>query len=553
MSLLLENTVKVSLIVIAAMTAIAVFRHRSAALRHWMLAMAVVCAVLAPAFRPIAPSWTVPLDPALGTPQAVEIAAPGGSIESGPAASSASGLPSTVRPTVDWGLVAGWAWLAGAVVSLSILGVGLARLVWIAARSKPVPAGRWSRIAADLASRQDIRRPVRLLQHDQSALLVTWGFFRPDIILPSGASEWSDDRIRIVLLHELAHIRRGDWATQIVAECLRAVYWFNPLVWLASARLRQESEQACDDAVLADGVEAPDYATHLLDLARAFKTGRRTFVPAPAMARPSSLERRFTVMLNNATNRNPLTRPARLATTIAVLTASILIAGFGAAQSFFTFSGSVFDSTNRVIPRITVTLINPENQSKYSIQSDGTGRFQFVGLPPGDYLFEASGAGFSTLKGKVTVNGRDVQRDLSLEVGSLEETITVRASVSGDSAAPTRPRRVESPKAREPRVPPPCGGTIVGGNIKPPMKLVDVRPDYPENLRATGTGGVVTLAAVIGTDGAIRNVDVVNAPYPDLGVAAVEAVRQWEFSQTLLNCEPIEVKMKVTVNFQVQQ
>ena len=205
-----------------------------------------------------------------------------------------------------------------------------------------------------------------------------------------------------------------------------------------------------------------------------------------------------------------------------------------------------------MIPKVTVTLINPSNQSKYSIQSDGTGRFQFVGLPPGDYLFEASGPGFAALKGKVTVNGRDVQRDLSLEVGSLEETITIRASAS-DANANSKPRRVESPRAREPRVPPPCGGTIVGGNIKPPVKLVDVRPQYPENLRATGVGGVVTLAAVIGTDGNIRDVDVVSAPYPDLGVAAVEAVRQWEFSQTLLNCEPIDVKMKVTANFQVQQ
>ena len=59
MSLLLENAVKVSLILAAALGAVAFFRHRSAALRHWMLTTALVCAVLAPAFRPIAPSWSV--------------------------------------------------------------------------------------------------------------------------------------------------------------------------------------------------------------------------------------------------------------------------------------------------------------------------------------------------------------------------------------------------------------------------------------------------------------------------------------------------------------
>ena len=337
MSLLLENAIKVSLIVVAALTAVALVRGRSAAFRHWMLSMAVVCAVLAPAFRPIAPSWTVQLDPAVSAPQSPAIAGtsdPGAAI---PVAPDPKGAAAATE--IDWGRWAGLIWLAGVAMSLGVLAVGFARLTWIAARSRPVASGRWADLARDLSHREHLTRPVRILQSDQSTLLVTWGILRPDIILPAGASDWSDDRIRIVLLHELAHIRRGDWVTQIVAECLRAVYRFNPLVWLATARLRQESEQACDDAVLAGGVDAPDYAMHLLDLARAIKSRRQSFVPAPAMARPSSLERRFTVMLNTATNRSPLTRPARLWTSIAVLTASVLIAGFGAAQSFFTFSG----------------------------------------------------------------------------------------------------------------------------------------------------------------------------------------------------------------------
>jgi TonB family protein len=551
MSLLVENAVKVSLILATALAAVAIFRHRSAALRHWMLSTALVCAVLAPAFRPIAPSWSVTLDPTTSVSQVLA-----GLPQTPGAAPSASrpspAVPSATASPVDWGRVASWTWITGAALSLLVLAVGFARLAWIAARSAPITTGPWAGIAADLCRQSALRRRVRLLQSDQSTLLVTWGVFQPDIILPRGVLSWSDDRIRVVLLHELAHISRGDWATQIVAECLRSVYWFNPFVWLATARLRKESEHACDDAVLAGGVDAPDYATHLLDVARAIK-GRHPLLPAPAMARPSSLERRFTAMLNNATNRSPLTRPARAGASIAVLIASILIAGYGAAQTFSTFSGSVFDSTNRVVPQITVVLINTQSEAKYSIKSDRNGRFEFVGLPPGEYTFEASAPGFATLKGKMTVAGRDVQKDLSLEVGSLEETITIRASTSDPADANPKPRRVESPKAREPRVPPQCDGTGVGGNIKAPRKLVDVRPDYPENLRASGVGGVVILSALIGTDGNIRNVDVVSAPYPDLGVAAMDAVRQWEFSQTLLNCEPIEVKMKVTANFQIQQ
>ena len=64
--------------------------------------------------------------------------------------------------------------------------------------------------------------------------------------------------------------------------------------------------------------------------------------------------------------------------------------------------------------------------------------------------------------------------------------------------------------------------------------------------------GVVVMEAVIGTDGRVEDVQVMNAPDPDLGNAAVEAVRQWQFSTTLLNCTPIEVRMQVTVNFRIQ-
>src|SRR5439155_22669885 len=74
------------------------------------------------------------------------------------------------------------------------------------------------------------------------------------------------------------------------------------------------------------------------------------------------------------------------------------------------------------------------------------------------------------------------------------------------------------------------------------------KPRYPERLQATGTGGVVTLEALIGTDGTVRDVRVVTSADPDLDRAAIDAVRQWEFSSTMLNCTPVEVPMEFTVN-----
>jgi TonB family protein len=266
------------------------------------------------------------------------------------------------------------------------------------------------------------------------------------------------------------------------------------------------------------------------------------------MARPSSLERRFTAMLNTRINRNPVTRPARLATTIAVVALTFLIAGFGAAQTFSTFSGSVFDSTNRVVPKVTLTLINPQSQAKYSIESDSTGRFEFVGLPPGDYQFEARGIGFTTLRGTVAVAGRNVQRDLALEIGSIEETISVAAS----PASPSPSRSYTNVETRRSHDPGPCTVASTGGNIRPPRKVFDVRPLYPDHLRIAETGGVVTLDARIGPDGYVSEARVSSSAHPDLDAAAVEAVQGWEFTSTLLNCEPVDVRMKVTVNFVIR-
>jgi protein TonB len=99
------------------------------------------------------------------------------------------------------------------------------------------------------------------------------------------------------------------------------------------------------------------------------------------------------------------------------------------------------------------------------------------------------------------------------------------------------------------------GGAVVGGNIRPPRKLRHVAPVYPEGLKVAGIGGIANLHAVIGADGRVRQVD--PAPNqtvdPGLIAAATDAVNQWEFDGTLLNCVPVEVQMDVVVYFNPQQ
>jgi len=139
-------------------------------------------------------------------------------------------------------------------------------------------------------------RRVKLLVSRDIAVPMTWSGRRPTVLLPADATEWTDDRARVVLLHELAHVRRGDCSTHALARILAALYWFHPLAWMALAAMTREREHACDDFVLARGARPSEYAEHLLAIARQ-GLGAPAFVMAPAMARASELEGRLVSIL----------------------------------------------------------------------------------------------------------------------------------------------------------------------------------------------------------------------------------------------------------------
>jgi beta-lactamase regulating signal transducer with metallopeptidase domain len=541
-ALLLDSALRVSVVTGLALVAIMLLRGRSAAIRHWVLAAATACALALPALQPVVPSWQVAVAIPAPLSRAVEATVP----QAGPATSGRPVVRQAAQSSDTWNVFValGWLWLAGTAFFVGMLMTGFARLAWLASRADTVESLLWQQQLRELSQRYGPARPVQLLQSHHPALLVTWGVRSPKILLPLGADTWPADRIRVVLAHELAHVIRHDWLSQISAEMLRALYWFNPLVWLASRRLREESERACDDAVLEMGVDGPVYATHLLEVAKGFSGYRRAWSPAPAIASPSHLERRVRAMLNARLNRRPLTRLARVAIVIAVVGITLPIAALAQA-SFSTFSGSVVDPMNGLLPKTVLVLTNTRTQAKYEVRSDASGRFEFVGLPPSDYLLEANLPGFATLRGTVSVTGQDVFQEIRLNVGELEETVTVTA---GGGDRPDRPEPREVKKRPLPVCPDALAGGI-GGRIRPPVKVRDVRPRYPIGVDDAKDEELVRLNAVIATDGSIKDLQVVEPAHPAFAAAAVEGVRQWGFDETLLNCAPTEVSMRVSVAF----
>ncbi len=343
MSLLTLLTLKVSAILLLALFGTLLLCRSSASVRHWVLAVGVVSAVAVPALHflptppvarmaPVGPLLfdAIQLDPYVQFTEPVDGDVVGSVVALQPAGSRPSrSRPAAVAVASDdvVGRVAVTIWLVGAFAGLGVLLVGLARLRWFRASSSRVTDGRWHRLCADLARSCGLNRGIDLLLSPRPGLVATWGWQRPAVMLPASASEWSAERMRVVLLHELAHVRRGDWILQIAADALRCVWWFNPLAWMVRARLRRESEHAADDLVLAQGVPAATCATHLFELAREVRQHRRTWLPAPAMARPSNLERRLSTMLNPCTNRRPLTRFARFGSLGVLVLVSVVVAG----------------------------------------------------------------------------------------------------------------------------------------------------------------------------------------------------------------------------------
>src|SRR5205823_7481340 len=188
-------------------------------------------------------------------------------------------------------------------------------------------------MARDVAIQFGCRRPIRLTQKIDECMPMTWGVLHPQVLVPKGIDKWPEERKRIVIAHELAHVRRLDWLFQTLAQIACAVYWFNPLFWIACNRLYRESEQACDDRVINLGVEARTYAIHLLEIARSLRYSAGVWPAAMAMARPSTLEKRFAALLNRTLNRRSATRKTVFCVSMATLVLVLPLAAIRAPNA----------------------------------------------------------------------------------------------------------------------------------------------------------------------------------------------------------------------------
>ncbi|MGI8603729.1 MAG: M56 family metallopeptidase [Verrucomicrobiales bacterium] len=499
--LLLDSALKgLLLLVLAGVVAIAAGKA-SAATRHLVWMAAVFSLLVLPILSASLPGWrvlprwpaasasAVPSPGSIPSQELLSDATAAASASRAPLFASASGLPPAPPKTrVPSGNALMLVWAAGFAVLSARLVVAHWHLRRAARRCAVIQNGPMMKALDDARRQLGVSRRVRLLIDCRRTIPIVWGVFRPRLLLPAQAAEWDESRLSSVLLHEMAHVKRRDMAVKWLIQLACALYWFNPLVWLAAWRLRVERERACDDLVLSSGVGASDYAGHLLHVAT--RLSPATWAACGlAMARPSQLEGRLLAVLNERLNRRPMTRVLALAGLVIGLCVMIPVAVLRAADDevpaksgvdqaatgrqkepgpavfpklvrpegkVAVVKGRLTDAAGKPIPKRVLWIVGTRNGERVTYQDGPTradGSFEFADVPVGVpwSIFIPKNNGPEGLISEVITLPDDTEREIEARFDGTKVQAQLKTGNEGEpqstSQQTERAREVEQREA----------------------------------------------------------------------------------------------------------
>jgi beta-lactamase regulating signal transducer with metallopeptidase domain/mono/diheme cytochrome c family protein len=344
-------------------------RRASASVRHALWVVALLAVLAFPIASRVLPEWDLAILPE-NTPRAIvfdttpppapmpEPVTSHARLGSEPSSVTSNPVKSAdVRPQIPSSTPWRWtqwlaiAWALGSLVFAFGWVKSLLDLHWLTQRSGTSTDDGLNAQLAEAQREIGVSGTIPLRIASEAIPPMTWGILRLVILLPAAAIDWSPVRQRLVLAHELAHVKRNDGLGQILAQSVSCIYWFNPLVWYAVRRLHAERERACDDCVLRLGADGADYADHLLQITRGLNSGFAQ--SAVSMAHPSQLKSRLIAILDFRIRRSRASRitASSLLTIVGVLTLTI------AATQLTTLSTMVLPA---FASPLGVPLWNPE-------------------------------------------------------------------------------------------------------------------------------------------------------------------------------------------------
>ena len=570
---LVAYSLQVAAIVLIATIAVAILRVHVPGVRYviWRVVLAL-CLVL----------------PFIQGRQLPETASSGGAaIET---AVSPSVVPAAAQSALpfDWTSAALPVIAAGVVARLGWLALSFGRLHRLRRRGERAES---CRAHDDLQELIGVRCDVHFV--DRLRQPVTFGLRRPVILLPAALAEASDEVQRAVISHELFHVKRRDWAWLVGEELICALFWFNPAVWWAVSRVHDARELVVDElAVLATGRRRA-YVEALMRFA-----DETSLAPVAAFGGRRQLFHRIMML-----SKERVMSSRRIVLTVGVMTLA-LAAGAGQAMSAFpltaepqlirqTTPGPLEQRAHPVTPENPIPrrvlqedavypaeaqMLGARGNVTLMITLDDIGRVveaRRIGLrvatsePSATIAFATPNAGEQkfVLNNDVDFSNRMKAAAEAFEVAAMRAVEQWRydppaaaplSFVVSFSFSPTGTSASQSAMAMSggrgggAAASTQAGGPVrVGSNIATPRKIVHVDPVYPEIALQAKVRGVVIAEVRIGTDGSVEDAKILRS-IPLLDQAALDAVRQWRFTPTLLNGQAVPVIATVTVNFTPQ-
>jgi TonB family protein len=551
--------IKATVVLLLARALIPRLTSRSAAERHLLWMAALGAATVLPLLDATLPAWQPAWTRGVAAVLPASLAALGRWRGGG-----ADGIvvrATGLEPASWFATVVAYVWVAGTLLALAYLAAQFVRLYRMRASADPVHDARLRRVFDAAAGALAVRRRPELLQTPRLAIPITWGVRRPVVLLPTAASTWSEERLRAVFCHELAHVRRLDWPLHVVVEIACAIYWFHPLVWLARRHAHREGERAADDVVLTLGIDGRDYAGHLLDVVR----GSRPASPAPtiAMGRAPDLPSRIDALVRGAANRSGVTRAKALAA-VAVTTLVALPVG---ALALSRVASDIQVRAAR-LPSALLAAVSPAAEATTAVRDVrlASGASAAAVTPPEVveyttpplYSDEARSRGVEgvvVVRARVGLDGRSTDERVIEGLGhGLDQNALValrhwrfrpgtRDGVPGVMEADVhiefslRQERLNEWIAND-------MATQVGPDVTAPRAVVTPRPpDVP------GAQGTVVLDVVLLEDGTPRIVRVLGSVSPEADEVAVRTFERWRFSPATSNGAPVKVRLTAEVRF----
>jgi len=470
-------------------------------------------------------------------------------------------------------------WLTGVALSTLPFGFAVAAASRLRRGGTPWPRGTRA-FGRHLESSP--QRPLEIIRVPALRVPCTIGFLRPVIAFPADAEAWDDEDIRRVLIHELEHVRRGDWLVYLAARLACSLYWFHPLAWLALRRLRVETERACDDAVVRSA-DAPAYAEQLVALAT--RLSNAAVAPVLSIAGPSELTARVSSILDGNRRRAPTTRGSRWLTTacgcaMAGAIAVAQLAPMQAAQRDSTglgrilppeqgdmgaeaehggarLSGVLYDPFGQPLGGVTLGIEslqfgNPPTPPRSTPffrakQTDANGRFTFERVPPGLYGLAAPATDFVPGEQIVLHADEQVTRDVHMRIDPTTATVTVCRDCPSRTNTFELPDSIRQEFERDEQIalsapvaaPEPETGALTG----------EVVPLYPQSVRDRRIEGRVVVAGVIAPNGTSQNMRVTSATDEALGPAAIEVLALERWKPASVRGVAVDAPFRVTVDF----